>query len=129
MQAGNAIPYSQTIMPLYEYDCPGWGTFQLSRPLQERNLPAHCPRCQDEAERLIGAPNLSLMSGASRTAFARNEKSQHEPGIKTRHRCGSGCGCGSTKGNSRKTTRTVDLGKAGKFEASVKRKRPWMLGH
>jgi hypothetical protein len=78
---------------------------------------------------MVTAPNLSLMPSNRRQAFVRNEKSQHEPGIKTRHRCGSGCGCGSTNGTPRKSTRTVDLGKVGKFETAIKRKRPWMLGH
>ena len=119
-------------MPFYDFDCPDCGTFSAFRSLEDRNLPAHCPACQAAAKRVISAPNLSLMSGPRRQAFARNEKSQHEPGVKTRHHCGSGCGCGSSKSNSNlrtKSTRTVDLGKVGKFEASRKLKRPWMLGH
>ena len=117
-------------MPFYDYDCPDCGNFSAFRNLEDRNLPAHCPACQAAARRVISAPNLSLMSGPRRQAFARNEKSRHEPGVSTRHRCGSGCGCGLFKSNSRtKTTRTVDLGKVGKFEALRKPKRPWMLGH
>jgi hypothetical protein len=30
---------------------------------------------------------------------------------------------------ARKVTRTIDLGKAGRFKAQRKGKRPWMLGH
>lgn len=116
-------------MPFYDYDCPDCGTFSAFRSLTDRNLPASCPQCHAEATRVISAPNLSLMSAPRRQAFARNEKSQHEPGVKTRHRCGSGCGCGSGSNGTKKSTRTVDLGKAGKFEASRKQKRPWMLGH
>jgi putative FmdB family regulatory protein len=114
-------------MPLYDYNCDACGTFTLSRSVAERDIPAACPECQSKTARILSAPNLSLMPTGRRLAFARNEKSQHEPGIKTRHRCGTGCGCGSSTGNSR--TRTVDLGKVGKFEISRKQKRPWMLGH
>ena len=116
-------------MPFYDFNCPECGTFSAFRSLEDRNLAAHCPDCQSAAKRVISAPNLSLMSGPRRQAFARNEKSQHEPGVKTRHHCGSGCGCGSSKNSARKSTRTVDLGKVGRFETAKKVKRPWMLGH
>jgi putative FmdB family regulatory protein len=116
-------------MPFYDYNCDDCGSFMLSRSVAERDGIAFCPECDGKAVRIVSAPNLSLMPSGRREAFARNEKSQHEPGVKTRHRCGTGCGCGSTKGNSRKSTRTVDLGKVGKFEATRKQKRPWMLGH
>jgi putative FmdB family regulatory protein len=116
-------------MPFYDYVCDECGEFSLSRTVADRDLPALCPECQARSARVVSAPNLSLMPAGRRQAFARNEKSRHEPGVKTRHRCGSGCGCGSTKDSSRKSTRTVDLGKVGKFETPRKQKRPWMLGH
>jgi putative FmdB family regulatory protein len=116
-------------MPLYEYECSSCGEFTLSRGLAERNLPAPCPECDEPSVRVILAPNLSLMPGHRRQAFARNEKSQHEPGSLTRHRCGSRCGCGQPAKVGKQTKRTVDLGKAGRFEAPSARKRPWMLGH
>lgn len=117
-------------MPLYDYLCSSCGEFTLSRGMAERNLPAPCPECRQPAVRMILAPNLSLMPGHRRQAFARNEKSQHEPGTHTRHRCGSGCGCGTpAKAGKKKSNRKVDLGKAGQFEAPSARKRPWMLGH
>lgn len=116
-------------MAFYDYNCARCGEFSLWRKLDERNQPAECPHCHAAAERLISAPQLSLMPDGRRQAFARNEKSQHEPGVKKRHRCGSGCGCGSSGSGTRKSTRTVDLGKAGRFETSKKVKRPWMLGH
>jgi putative FmdB family regulatory protein len=116
-------------MAFYDYDCATCGEFSLWRKLDERNLPAECPTCHAAAARLISAPQLNLMPAARRTAFARNEKSRHEPGVQKRHRCGTGCGCGSSKAGARKSTRTVDLGKTGRFETSKKVKRPWMLGH
>jgi putative FmdB family regulatory protein len=114
-------------MPFYDYACDDCGNFSLLRNVTDRDLPAKCPVCLAKSPRVVSAPNLSLMPAGRRNAFARNEKSQHEPGVKTRHRCGTGCGCGSS--STKKTTRTVDLGKVGKFEASRKQKRPWMLGH
>ena len=74
--------------------------------------------------------NLSLMNVQRREAFSRNEKSRHEPGSMTRHRCQSGCGCGSAKTKpGGQAKRTVDLGAMGKFQEQRKSKRPWMLGH
>ncbi len=116
-------------MPFYNYVCDECGEFSLSRSIAGRDLPADCPECGESSARVVCAPNLSLMPASRRQAFVRNEKSQHEPGVKTRHHCGSGCGCGSKKVGASKSTRTVDLGKVGRFEASRKPKRPWMLGH
>ena len=114
-------------MPLYDFACPDCGEFTLARSLANRNSPANCPECHSLAIRVITAPQLSLMSSNRREAYARNEKSCHEPRSLTRHRCGTGCGCG--KPSQRSTKRKVNLGKAGMFEASSKPKRPWMLGH
>src|ERR1700745_4195338 len=116
-------------MPFYDYDCAACGKFTLLRTMEDRNRSARCPGCQAKAGRSIGAPNLSLMSAPIRQAHARNEKGRHEPRVTGGHRCGSGCGCGSPKAAQQKSTRTVDLGKAGRFETSRKTKRPWMLGH
>jgi putative FmdB family regulatory protein len=116
-------------MPFYDYECSFCGTFTQWRTMEDRNISAACPECAGKAERLMAAPNLSLMSSHSRKAHAINEKSRHEPRVTGTHRCGAGCGCGPARNVRQKSTRTVDLGKAGKFEASRKTKRPWMLGH
>jgi putative FmdB family regulatory protein len=116
-------------MPFYQFACTHCGEFPLWRRLDERNLPAVCPNCQQAVARLISAPQLNLMPAARRIAHARNEKSRHEPGVKTRHHCGTGCNCGSGASGTRKSTRTVDLGKTGRFETARQSKRPWMLGH
>jgi putative FmdB family regulatory protein len=116
-------------MAFYDYTCPACGDFSLWRKLAERDLPAACPTCQAAAARALSAPNLSLMPAGRRQAFARNEKSRHEPGVTRRHQCGTGCGCGSRATPTRKSTRTVNLGKAGQFQSPNQVKRPWMLGH
>jgi putative FmdB family regulatory protein len=116
-------------MPFYDYDCADCGTFALWREMEDRNRPANCPECQSAAERVIAAPNLSLMSAPIRQAHVRNEKSRHEPRVSGGHRCASGCGCGAPKTARQKSTQTIDLGKVGRFETSRKQKRPWMLGH
>ncbi|MFO1488442.1 MAG: zinc ribbon domain-containing protein [Verrucomicrobiota bacterium] len=116
-------------MAFYDYECARCGEFSLWRKLEERNQPAECPHCRRPAERMVTVPSLSLMPSGVRQAHQRNEKSRHEPGVKKRHQCGSGCGCGTSKAGGKKSTRTVDLGKAGRFETSKKVKRPWMLGH
>ncbi|HEX4121124.1 MAG TPA: zinc ribbon domain-containing protein [Verrucomicrobiae bacterium] len=116
-------------MPFYDYHCAACGSFALWRGVEARNLPASCPKCQGRGRRVIAAPNLSLMSPRRRQAHVRNEKSRHEPQVSASHRCGSGCGCGSPKTARQKSTRTLDLGKVGRFETSRRPKRPWMLGH
>ena len=117
-------------MPSYDYQCPDCGEFTIHRPVADRNRPANCPGCLQPGTRVLSAPNLSLMPGTRRDAFARNEKSSHEPGVMNRHRCNSGCLCGSPKtAKSDVRKRKVNLGTAGIFETPLRRKRPWMLGH
>lgn len=126
-------------MPIYDYVCVSCGEFSVSRAIAERDRPAPCPCCHEPGERMVTAPNLSLMNPARRQAHQTNEKSRHEPRVGGGHRCGSGCGCGSgsasesKRGGSRpvrKGPRRVEVPKLGKFETSARRSsRPWMLGH
>lgn len=116
-------------VPFYDYDCKRCGEFSLMRTVSDRNTPAECPACGGSAQRLVSAPFLNVMPAGRRDAFARNEKSRHEPGVTNRHRCGAGCGCGLPGAGTRASTRTVDVGKLGKLQTPRKRKRPWMLGH
>ena len=118
-------------MPLYEFHCPECGPFAELRTISRRNLPMQCPECSRKAARQIPTPNLALMAPNLRQAHARNEKSRHEPGVRTAHHCGRRCGCGAKPGvKLGRTNRTVEIGKLGKFETSRKKSvRPWMLGH
>ena len=50
-------------MPVYDYSCQDCGDFVLFRLMEERNLPAACPCCQQPAQRFISAPNLALIIG------------------------------------------------------------------
>lgn len=113
-------------MPFYDYQCESCGTFSLQRSIAKRDHRAGCPVCRRSASRVIAAPNFSLMTSQRRDLHARNEKSRHEPAVTTKHRCGGGCGCGSTKV---KSNRQIAVPKLGRFETPKKRNRPWMLGH
>ncbi len=116
-------------MPFYDFTCRRCGTFSAMRPMARRDEPATCPTCRLAAVREVTAPNLSLMPPGIRSAIARNEKSCHEPAVRQRHQCGSGCGCGTRSKNPRAKTRAVEVPKLGKFEAGRRGRRPWMLGH
>ena len=41
-------------MPIYEYFCPQCNLkFELLRPLDQSNVTASCPRCHNEANRMV----------------------------------------------------------------------------
>lgn len=117
-------------MPLYDYQCPNCGVFTAARSINNRDQPTRCDDCGKPAIRLVSAPMLNLMSGTRRQAMFRNEKSQYEPAVSTRHACGSGCGCSSLRtGRKKAGPLTREAGKLGRLNASRTSKRPWMLGH
>lgn len=115
-------------MPVYDYQCADCGSFQEFRSMEERNAIACCPICEQQASRLILAPNLALMSASRRHAFATNERSRHEPKIRSAHSCGTGCGCGSSSATKIRPNRTKET-KLGKLQSQKASARPWMLGH
>ena len=45
-------------MPIYEFECPGCGSFSLSRPMAESSQPARCVACGENAERVLSAANV-----------------------------------------------------------------------
>ncbi|TGQ49811.1 zinc ribbon domain-containing protein, partial [Mesorhizobium sp. M4B.F.Ca.ET.211.01.1.1] len=46
-------------MPVYDYTCAECGHFETVRRIAERDEPAPCPQCGNEAARVvIGAPSL-----------------------------------------------------------------------
>lgn len=116
-------------MPIYEYQCEQCGQFSVLRKMSESSLPCTCEYCGEQAPRIITAPNLALMDGGERSAYARNEKSAHEPRQARRSSCGcSGSHTCST--SSKKTSPSNEKKKGhGLLMQTKKTARPWMLGH
>lgn len=104
-------------MPLYDYSCPSCGPFVAFRAIASRDTLQRCPNCASAASRHITAPNLALMPATTRKAYAINERSAHEPRVRSAHTCSSGCGCGTPKGTAIKSKKPK------------RNQRPWMLGH
>ncbi|MDG1109029.1 MAG: zinc ribbon domain-containing protein [Burkholderiaceae bacterium] len=113
-------------MPTYDYECLVCGGFDAYRSVSDRNEPAVCPECGTASCRIFAsAPRLALMSNATRTAMATNERARHEPQsssdyVRLRHP--SGCGCCSTA--KRGATLTAANG-----NKAFPSKRPWMISH
>lgn len=116
-------------MPLYEFDCCDCGTFDAQRTVDDRDRPESCPECGKASDRILSIPNLGLMSPERRAAHIRNERSANEPQVSTRHRCGSGCGCGKKPSGAARRSLDVLLPGLGVVKKARKRNRPWMLGH
>ncbi|WP_083253666.1 FmdB family zinc ribbon protein [Pandoraea sp. ISTKB] len=112
-------------MPIYDFECATCGTFAVMRRIADRDAPCHCPDCGTEGARVITAPALALMGGASRAAHATNERAANAPrqssdGPAGGHRAGCSC-CAGGK---------VKL--AGTQSASGMKQpagRPWMISH
>jgi putative FmdB family regulatory protein len=71
-------------VPLYEYDCPAHGVFELHRAVREFASPASCPACHELSPRILSVPGVSLVERGDRVARDRNERSQHEPRVAQR---------------------------------------------
>lgn len=113
-------------MPCYDYRCREHGLFEELVTVAERAAPQPCPWCGVPAARVVAAaPALLDMAPALRDAYARNERSRHEPRLHAadkvdpEHRCGRGT-CVSA---GRKAILLADGSKV--FPS----RRPWMIGH
>ena len=107
-------------MPYYEFVCAGCGPFLEFQKMSERKPAAVCPACHSLASKEFPSVNLRSMSPANRQAWARNERSAHEP-----HVCSSGC----SHGPRPKAATPRKDGKPA-FQKSLRpNRRPWMLGH
>lgn len=111
-------------MPIYDFECASCGPFSVMRRIADREKPCRCPDCGTEGSRVVSAPSLALMAGASRAAHATNERAAHAPrqsgsGPQLRHR--PGCACCSGGGTKL----------AGAASGGLKRPagRPWMISH
>ncbi|GAB6850466.1 FmdB family zinc ribbon protein [Paraburkholderia kururiensis] len=114
-------------MPIYDFECANCGPFAVMRRIADRDMPCRCADCGGEASRVMTAPALALMAGASRIAQATNERAAHAPrqsadGPPLRHR--PGCSCCSSG-------RTPLAGASTQTSAALKRPagRPWMISH
>lgn len=79
-------------MPLYEYRCNGCAeTFELLRPMADRELKAVCPSCESATTMpLISRVAISVQS-ASRAGPAPAPRASGGGGGGC---CGGACGCG-----------------------------------
>ena len=110
-------------MPIYEYQCPRHGAVTALRGIAARDAPAPCPTCGAAMPRIVSAPRLALMSATNRTAWARNERSAHEPRRATRAACGHQHRPGESCGGQRRASERAPI------QAGSPGGRPWMLGH
>lgn len=68
-------------MPIYEYECPEHGLFEELRPMRLSAARALCPACRVSAPRVLSVTRTGILPRAASLAHARNEKSQHSPGV------------------------------------------------
>lgn len=106
-------------MPIYEYECPKCGVFEVEQRISESALKV-CPQCDAQVERIISASAFHLKGGgwyksdysakkspstdsvtpksegSSDAAPAKTESSDksEKNSLKTAPSCGTGCGCG-----------------------------------
>lgn len=116
-------------MPIYDYLCSDCGPFTDMRPMAECDAPQDCPRCENQARRVIlTAPAFFCMAADKRKAIATNEQSRHAPKTldqyKAAHRPGCGC-CGT--GSKKKPGRLVTKSNSG--AVGFPTARPWMISH
>ena len=100
-------------MPLYEYQCPKDGIFELVRKFSDPPLVA-CPTCGGPIEKLVSAPAIQFKgSGWYITDYARKATGGEAAGKKD----GDGKDTG-TKDAGTKATGSKDTGSAGPSESS-----------
>lgn len=109
-------------MPVYEYECQDCGPFEALQPMAKFNEPCECPDCNKASPRgFFSAPNVSLVTSATRHAHTTNERSADTP-KKSNH--GPGCSC--CGGGAKKSGGTLYRPDGSK---SFPKKRPWMISH
>ena len=106
-------------MPYYEYDCDKHGIFSKFASINDRNKEVTCSSCGQIVKRVISSPNLALMSERNRAAWARNEKSAHEPRRSVKSSCSHQKVDSSTCSSANHST----------IQHDRPNQRPWMIGH
>lgn len=81
-------------MPIYEYDCPKCGTFEVSQKMSEPALTTH-DSCGEPVTRRISVTSFALKGGGwYADGYASSKKEASSAGTSTSG-CGSGaCGTG-----------------------------------
>ena len=80
-------------MPIYEYDCPKCGTFEVSQKMSDPVLATH-DACGEPVERRISLTSFSLKGGGWYADGYASSKQAAPPGSG----CGSGaCGTGACR--------------------------------
>ena len=106
-------------MPIYGYECEACGPFSEMQRMSRSSEPMPCPDCGKSAPRSISAPFIANMDPNNRIAYQRNEKSAHEPKVK------SGMAGGHSHSHSNGRIRGLGDG----LHHAHKHGRPWSVGH
>jgi putative FmdB family regulatory protein len=70
-------------MPIYEYQCPNCGTFEVTQRITENPL-KKCPTCKAKVERIISNTSFILKGGGwYATDYARSSNSKSETSEKS----------------------------------------------
>lgn len=107
-------------MPIYEFECGGCGTFEVSRPMAALRPVEPCPRCRAEAPRVFSA--FGLLRGKSQQGGAR--AGSGEPGAPKVVRSAA---AGEERNEAR--TRRKAAPEARSQLQAAGHGRPWMMGH
>lgn len=94
-------------MPLYDFRCQSCGEFDALRSLSDLERPMPCPTCEEPAQRLVTAPNISLSSSKLRAL----DRRVSEPRVVTCDR--------SARSQSSSQTKVQN----------IRSSRPWMISH
>jgi len=96
-------------VPLYEYQCPRCGRFELIQKFSDEPL-KKCPTCGSEVQKLLSAPAIQFKgTGWYITDYARKSEGK---GGKGKSESGSGDG-GKTEGGGSKDSGSKDSGSSG----------------
>ena len=105
-------------MPLYEYQCPKDGIFELVRKFSDPPLAA-CPTCGGPIEKLVSAPAIQFKgSGWYITDYARKSTGGEAAGKKDGDSKDAGSKDTGSKDMGIKDTGSKDTGSAGSSESS-----------
>jgi putative FmdB family regulatory protein len=113
-------------MPCYDYCCGEHGMFEGLATVAASAQPQPCPRCGAPAARVIAAaPALLDLAPALRDAFARNERSRHEPRFRAGGEDDPHARCDG-ESSAAAGSQAILLADGSKVFPS---QRPWMIGH